>query len=231
MRHKIYFEAVLCQIHIDFVISGAIICDIGVDRMKIWQCLLLVIILVAMPFLSVCGPSKAELEYEEYVKTQEEAQQRVEAEQRAQKARELEDIRNWCIEVAIIIRNDNELVVAWNEFRESFDRINPYSSWDVKNQQEDKFLEYMECWETLGAEVNGLSSPTACFQTGRTLSKYFSKQRPAINDLILYFASGQDYYRILYNEKLAEIKGLRKQYLKEFDNILDEYDLYDVIPQ
>jgi len=192
---------------------------------------MLVIIFVALPLLSGCGPSKAELAYEEYIKAQEEARQRVEAEQQAQKVKELEDIRNWCIEVAIIIRNDSELISAWNEFRQSFDRITPYSSWEVKEQQEGIFLEYMDSWETLGAEVNGLSCPNACFQTSRTLSKYFGKQRPAIQDLILYYASGQSYYRILYNEKLAEIQGLKTQYLKEFNNILYEYNLLATVLQ
>ena len=72
--------------------------------------------LLALPFLSVCGPSKAELAYEEYIKTLEETRQRVEAEQQAQKEKELADIRDWCIEVAMIIRNDSELIDAWSEF-------------------------------------------------------------------------------------------------------------------
>ena len=197
--------------------------------MKKWQYLMLVIIFVALPFLSVCGPSKAELAYEEYIKTLQETQQRVEAEQQAQKEKELEDIRNWCIEVAIIIRNDGELITAWNEFRQSFKIVTPYDSRDVKGQQEDIFLEYMDCWETLGAELNGLSCPNACLQAKSTLSQYFSKQRPAIQDLILYYASGQSYYTIRHNEKLAEIKGLRTQYLKEFDNIVNEYNLHATI--
>lgn len=194
--------------------------------MKLWQSVLLIGLLVSSASPLACGLSKAELEYEERVKTQEEAQQRIKAEQQAQKEKELEDIRNWCIEIAIIIRNDGELISAWNEFRQSFDRITPYSSWGVKNQQEDIFLEYMRCWETLAAEVNGLSCPSVCFQANRTMSKYFSKRRPAIQDLILYYASGQGYYRILYNEKLAEIQGLQTQYLKEFFNLVNEYDLY-----
>ena len=111
--------------------------------------LLLTIQLIIYPLLTSCGPSKAELEYEEYLKAYEETQQRLKAEQKAQKDKELADIRNWCIEVAVIIKKDSNIVASWKIFQENSANISLFSSWEVKEHQERKFMEYMEYYETL----------------------------------------------------------------------------------
>jgi hypothetical protein len=181
-------------------------------------------IIVSLAVVS-CGPSQAELEYEEYLKAIEETQQRIKAEEQAQEEKKLEDIRNWCIEAAIIVNKDIELIVAWNQFREDFRNITPYSSLQVKIQQDEIFSQYMESYGTLLAEINSTSYPAACFDAHRALSNYLSKHRPAIMELVKYYASGQPSFLLQYQDKLIEINGLRKQYQNQFFDIVDEWDM------
>ena len=225
--------------------------------MKIWQYILLVSIFIAIPILSACGPSEAELEYQEklreaaleyqrklreceeaqrnaeleYQKRLRECEEARQAEQQARERKELEEVRNWCIAVAAIIEADETIIDSWNEFRDYSANITPYYPTDLKNEQEEGFFRHMELFETLNAQLSNLDCPDECYEANRVLRDYLQKRGPAIMDLILYFSSGQNHYRLTYNEKLVEINGLRQRYLDEFYKIIDEWDLWeDVSP-
>jgi len=220
--------------------------------------------MTTLPILSACGPSQAELEYQEKLREYEEAQRNAEleyqeklreyeeaqrnaeleyqeklreyeeaqqAEQQAQEQKELEEVRNWCIGVAVIIETDKIIIDSWNEFRHNSANITPFYPTDLKNKQEEGFFRHMELFETLNSQLINLYCPYECYEANRVLSNYLQKRGPAIMDLILYYASGQNYYRLTYNEKLVEINSLRQRYLNEFYKIIDERDLWeDVLP-
>ena len=220
-----------------------------------------ILLMTTLSILSACGPSHAELEYQEKLREYEEAQRNAElehqeklreyeeaqrnaeleyqeklreyeeAQQQAQEREKLEEIRNWCIELAVIIENDKKIIDSWNEFRHDSANITPFSSTDSKNKQEEEFLRHMELFETLNTQLINLDIPYECQEANRVLRNYLQKRGSAIMDLIIYYASGQGYYRLTYNEKLVEINGLHQQYINEFQKVVNEWNLWgDVSP-
>jgi len=113
-----------------------------------------------------------------------------------------------------------ELKDWWVDFR------NKYSSeyiptLDVRKQQEELFYDYIEKYETLYVEVSSLHIPVSCQKAHQLLEDYLRKHRPMVKDLIVYFATGNGWYRIQYNDKRREINTLYQQFHNEYMKIVD----------
>jgi len=187
--------------------------------MKLWQSLLLVILLIAFSFLTACGPSQAEQQraYEEQVK------EAVKAHQEQLKEQERQEVRAWVVYVKSVIENDVELKVWWNDFHDKYEgRVTTES---IRQQQEELFYSYISKYETLYAEVSSFPYPASCQKAHQALLDYLSKQRPMVTNLIHYYQTGTEWYRIESNDKLMEAKGLRQQFFNECNKIAEEWEI------
>jgi hypothetical protein len=168
---------------------------------------------------TACGPSE---------KAQQEHQQELEEyEQRLEEVAQQEErqaVLYWAEYAASIIENDEQLRNWWEDYKS-------YEDEELTSEAEEtmkaQVSTHQERYEELLTIASDLDTPDTCSEAQQLLVSYLDTIRRAASSRLNYYETSDSKYQDEASELEAEGSAMREQFIQEYTDIVQEWDLTD----
>jgi hypothetical protein len=173
-----------------------------------------ILLIAAIPNgLSACIPSDQQ-DLEEY-------EQRVEEIARQE---ERQAVLHWAEYATSIIENDDQLRNWWEDYKGyEGEELTPEAEETMKTQVNI----HQERYEELLAIASDLDTPDTCSEAQQLLVSYLDTVRSAASSRLLYYETSDSQYQEEASELEGEGNTIREQFIREYTDIAEEWDLTD----